>query len=149
VDDNAETVEKRLKVFEEQSKPVMDFYDPIGKLRRVSAEVGINEVYAETRRHFCIRFVYLLGPPGSPVVSVARRLEEKYGHCCVNVPAMLQAYGDSKEEDAQTVKRCLATGKPVDPAIVCPLVLKECRHIWAQATLVRVSFTSTPHKCKS
>jgi adenylate kinase family enzyme/nucleoside diphosphate kinase len=125
VDDNPETVEKRLKVFEEQSKPVIDFYEPIGKLRRVSSEAGIDEVYAEVRRHFCSNFVYLLGPPGAPVVPVAKRLEETYGHCCVNVPALLQAYGDSKEEDAPTVKRCLATGKPVDPAIVCPLVLKE------------------------
>jgi len=125
VDDNPETVEKRLKVFEEQSKPVMDFYDPIGRLRRVSAAASVEEVYAETRRHFCSSFVYLLGPPGAPVVPVARRLEEKYGHCCVDVPALLQAYGDSKEEDAPAVKRCLATGKPVDAAIVCPLVLKE------------------------
>ncbi|CAK0854311.1 unnamed protein product [Prorocentrum cordatum] len=100
VDDNPETVEKRLKVFEEQSKPVMDFYDPIGRLRRVSAAASVEEVYAETRRHFCSSFVYLLGPPGAPVVPVARRLEEKYGHCCVDVPALLQAYGDSKEEDS-------------------------------------------------
>jgi len=125
VDDNPETVEKRLKVFEEQSKSVIDFYDPIGRLRRVGAAAGIDEVYAETRRHFCSRFVYLLGPPGSPVVPVARRLEQRYGHRCVDVPALLRAYGDSKEEEAAAVRRCLATGRPVDPAIVCPLVLKE------------------------
>jgi adenylate kinase family enzyme/nucleoside diphosphate kinase len=124
-DDSPETVENRLKVYEEQSKPIANFYTPIGKMRKCNAERGIEEVYADAKRCFSSRFVYLLGPPASPVVPVAQQLEQKYGYSCVNVPALLQAYSESKEEDAPIVKRCLTTGKPVDPAVVCPLVLKE------------------------
>lgn len=38
VDDNDETVKKRLEVFDSQTVPLVNYYGPIGKLRRANAE---------------------------------------------------------------------------------------------------------------
>lgn len=38
VDDNDETVKKRLDVFHGQTIPLVNYYGPIGKLRRANAE---------------------------------------------------------------------------------------------------------------
>ncbi len=35
VDDNEETIKKRLKTFEEQTLPVLDVYEKQGKVRKV------------------------------------------------------------------------------------------------------------------
>ena len=35
VDDNEETIDKRLETFENQTKPVIDYYDSRNKLKKV------------------------------------------------------------------------------------------------------------------
>jgi len=125
VDDNEETVMKRLKVFADQTMPLVDYYEPIGKLRRVPAEGPVDEVAADVKRLFSCRFLYLVGPPGSPCAQMAERLETKYGYSAINMNVLLKTYVDSGEPDAAAVKKAMAAGKPVDASIVCPLVLAE------------------------
>jgi adenylate kinase len=45
-DDRAETVEARLKVFDQQTSPLVDYYQKRGLLRRVDATASIDQVYA-------------------------------------------------------------------------------------------------------
>ena len=44
-DDKAETVAKRLAVYESQTKPLIDFYEKIGILKNFDASKPIDEVY--------------------------------------------------------------------------------------------------------
>ncbi len=46
-DDQEETIRERLRVFGEQTQPVIDFYDKKGTLQRVSATKTPEEVYQE------------------------------------------------------------------------------------------------------
>jgi len=125
VDDNPQTVEKRLKIFEEQTMPVVKYYGPIGKVRKVNAEKDMDEVYAEARRYFSCRFMYLLGPPGAPVAPVAGCLEKHYSYSFINFMSLIQGYANSDAKEASKVKQELARGKPVEASIACPLVLAE------------------------
>merc|ERR1719261_1524032 len=43
VDDNTETIDKRIQIFEEQTVPVIDYYTPIGKVRTVQCERAAEE----------------------------------------------------------------------------------------------------------
>ncbi|MEK6695336.1 MAG: adenylate kinase [Nitrospirota bacterium] len=45
VDDKPETVESRLKVFDQQTSPLVEYYQKRGLLRRVDSTGDINEVY--------------------------------------------------------------------------------------------------------
>ena len=44
-DDNLETIENRIKVYEDQTSPVMGYYDTQGKYRGVNGLGSIDEIY--------------------------------------------------------------------------------------------------------
>ncbi|KAK3781303.1 hypothetical protein RRG08_018932 [Elysia crispata] len=50
VDDNEATIKKRLDTFHNQTKPVISFYERQGKVQKVSAETGIDQVYTEVKK---------------------------------------------------------------------------------------------------
>ena len=41
----AETVANRLKVYDEQTKPLVDFYTNVGTIKNLDAAKSISEVY--------------------------------------------------------------------------------------------------------
>jgi UMP-CMP kinase len=49
-DDNAEAMVKRLKVYKEETGPVIDFYDHRGKTIRVNTGADRDQVYAQVKR---------------------------------------------------------------------------------------------------
>jgi adenylate kinase len=44
-DDNETTVLNRLKVYEEQTKPLVDYYTKQGILKKVSGDLGVRELF--------------------------------------------------------------------------------------------------------
>ena len=44
-DDNEATVLNRLKVYEEQTKPLVDYYARKGILKKVSGDLGVSELF--------------------------------------------------------------------------------------------------------
>lgn len=54
-DDNLESIKKRFKTFVETSMPVVDKYGEEGKLVKVAATRGPDEVYAEVQKKFSER----------------------------------------------------------------------------------------------
>jgi adenylate kinase len=45
VDDNKEAVLNRLKVYEDQTKPLIDYYSKRGILKKVSGDMGVDELF--------------------------------------------------------------------------------------------------------
>lgn len=48
-DDNAESIKKRFRTFEETSMPVVDYYRKGGKVVEIDASHPIDQVYAKVR----------------------------------------------------------------------------------------------------
>jgi UMP-CMP kinase len=48
-DDNEESIKKRFKTFVETSMPVVDYFEKQGRVVKVQATKGPDEVYEETR----------------------------------------------------------------------------------------------------
>jgi len=46
-DDQEETIRERLRVFRENTAPVIDYYSRTGSLLRVDGSVGPEETYAD------------------------------------------------------------------------------------------------------
>jgi adenylate kinase len=44
-DDNEKTVMNRLKVYEDQTKPLIAYYTKKGLLKKVSGDLGVNELF--------------------------------------------------------------------------------------------------------
>lgn len=51
-DDNIETIRKRFRVFLEQSMPVVEYYEKLGRVARISADRDPEDIYKEVRRAF-------------------------------------------------------------------------------------------------
>lgn len=49
-DDNAESIKKRFKTFEETSMPVIDYFAAQGKVEKIRATTTPEEVYASVKR---------------------------------------------------------------------------------------------------
>lgn len=49
-DDNAESIKKRFKTFEETSMPVVEYFEKEGKVEKVPATQSPEEVYAEVQK---------------------------------------------------------------------------------------------------
>ena len=45
VDDDEETVKKRMDVYKEKTQPLVDYYDSRSKLRRVEGTGSVEEVF--------------------------------------------------------------------------------------------------------
>ena len=50
VDDNEDSIRKRFKTFRDTSYPVIEYYDNLGKVRKVNCSRSIEDVYAETTK---------------------------------------------------------------------------------------------------
>ena len=50
-DDNEESIAKRLTVFNEQTRPVIDYYASLGKLMRIDANRDIQAITADAEKH--------------------------------------------------------------------------------------------------
>ncbi|KAJ4843527.1 bifunctional uridylate/adenylate kinase [Turnera subulata] len=53
VDDNVHTIPKRLKVYFEQTLPVIDHYSSKGKVQKVDAHRSVDEVFEGVKSIFC------------------------------------------------------------------------------------------------
>ncbi len=49
-DDNPETVSERLRVYHDETEPLIDYYDGLGLLRRVDGTGNPDEVFEQVRR---------------------------------------------------------------------------------------------------
>ncbi|KAL8857064.1 MAG: hypothetical protein Q9178_006356 [Gyalolechia marmorata] len=49
-DDNAESIKKRFRTFLETSMPVVDYFDKAGKVVKVNAAEGPDEIYTEVKK---------------------------------------------------------------------------------------------------
>ena len=63
-DDNAESIKKRFHTFEETSMPVVEYFEKQGKVVKVSAAPGPEEVYVEVQKQ--------LGKRGFGYYGIAR-----------------------------------------------------------------------------
>jgi len=90
VDDNAETIKKRLVTFHQATQPVVKAYANRNKLAEIAAEGKKEEIHQETCRVVDMvlnpaldmsrkRIIFVCGGPGSGKGTQCERIVEKYG----------------------------------------------------------------------
>lgn len=50
IDDTKEAIEKRLSIYHEETKPLLDYYRSLGKLSEVEGEGSVEEVFERVKR---------------------------------------------------------------------------------------------------
>jgi adenylate kinase family enzyme len=62
VDDNPDVIKKRVQNFFDNTIPVIDYYNKIGKVRRIDATGEANDIYEETRKAIIPQIMFVIGP---------------------------------------------------------------------------------------
>ncbi|KAF4721156.1 adenylate kinase, partial [Perkinsus olseni] len=122
VDDNAETIKKRLDTFHACTEPALDFYDRISRVRRVCAHGSLDEVYNMAKTYFFANVLCIVGGQGSGKRAVAKILQDHFGYKVVYVADLLRDTSDGRA----VVDR----GDVADASLVGPLVVDELTRLY-------------------
>jgi len=130
VDDNEETVKKRLATFHKVTGTVLDHYEKQGKLRRVVAEASPPVVFKMVAKVFqedllkSARIIFVCGGPGSGKGTQCDRIVERYGFTHLSSGDLLRDEVASKSPRGNELNSLMQAGKLVPMETVLSL-LKE------------------------
>lgn len=97
-DDNEETLKKRLRNFNELSKPVVQMYAKLGKVKHIDASKSVNEVFEETKKAMLPEIFFMIGPKGSGKSTIARKLGFRTNMQILNFDTFLANSGLNPED---------------------------------------------------
>ena len=61
-DDTEEIFKKRIQNYEDQSKPVIDYYQNIGKVRKIDVTGDVSEIFRKTKEAVLPQTICVIGP---------------------------------------------------------------------------------------
>lgn len=102
-DDNEETIKKRLHVFNDHSKPVIDHYSKLGKVCRIDANRPVEKITDEVENHLNDLGIYpkvvskskpkaflVLGNSGAGKGTQCKKIGAKFGFHTICVGDLLR-----------------------------------------------------------
>lgn len=107
-DDNAETLRKRLKAFQDYSRPVVDLYKKFGKVRHIDASQSIAKVYEETRKAVLPQVHFILGPPRSGKKTLGAQLAERTNMANLHFDQFLKEHNLFGKDDETIVNALIS-----------------------------------------
>ncbi|XP_059179688.1 adenylate kinase isoenzyme 5-like isoform X2 [Physella acuta] len=135
VDDNEETIKKRLKTFHDVTQPVIDHYSKKGRVKMIEAEHSADEVFEMVDKAFAAEnikpsadcfgnVIFVIGGPGSGKGTQCDLIVKKYGYTHLSSGDLLRAEVESGSERGQQLTEIMKQGKLVSLDTVLEL-LKE------------------------
>ncbi|BFZ20716.1 hypothetical protein BsWGS_23755 [Bradybaena similaris] len=135
VDDNEETIKKRLKTFHDVTQPVIDYYTKKGKVKMIAAEGSADEVFTMVDKVFtdekipyskgCFgKVVFVVGGPGSGKGTQCDLIVQRYGFTHLSSGDLLRAEVESGSERGKKLTEIMKRGELVSLDTVLEL-LKE------------------------
>ncbi|KAK2989112.1 hypothetical protein RJ640_018901, partial [Escallonia rubra] len=149
VDDNYQTIQRRLQVYTDSTLPVIEYYQSTGKVQKaafaskfsrsvlqefgssrlVTMETTAKDVpnmgttHEDANGDFAREvIVFVLGNPGSGKGTQCSRIVKHYGFCHLSTGDLLEAEITSGSEHGTMIKNIKAEGKLVSTEIVAKLL---------------------------
>ncbi|XP_078686294.1 uncharacterized protein LOC144918994 isoform X2 [Branchiostoma floridae x Branchiostoma belcheri] len=120
VDDNEETIKKRLTTFHNATEPVVDYYDDKKKLAKISAERPPDEVFTdvckvldgkEGPKFKGSKVILVCGGPGSGKGTQCQRVAVKYGLTHLAMHDLIHTEVQSGSERGQLLAEAIKKGE--------------------------------------
>ncbi|CAF0882370.1 unnamed protein product [Adineta steineri] len=145
IDDNRETITKRLTTFHEETTPVLTHYKDQKKLVTIDANRKPDEVFTDVSQalkqlmgqHEVVierkpeldklknsKIIFVVGGPGSGKGTQCERIVQKYGYTHLSTGDLLREAVQSKTERGEQLNALMKEGKLVPMEVVLDL-LKE------------------------
>ncbi|KAL8694162.1 MAG: hypothetical protein Q9218_001159 [Villophora microphyllina] len=145
-DDNAESITKRFRTFVETSMPVVDYFEKQGKVVKVKAVKGPDEIYEEVKRRMGERGFEMRNSTGYKS-QVFRLIVVLFNYC--QVQGLVRLSGNPKriDEERQALDFTPVTGTLASSLEVCCKFLQELTTQLSEARLE--DMTRTHHAIPS
>ncbi|KAL5011338.1 hypothetical protein ScPMuIL_009889 [Solemya velum] len=133
VDDNEETIKKRLKTFHDITSPVIGHYEKQNKVRKIKAEGSVDDVFVQVEKVFDAmiaqeaalrqaKVVFVVGGPGSGKGTQCDKIVEKYGFCHLSSGDLLRAEVASGSTRGKALNEIMEKGDLVSLDTVLDLI---------------------------
>ena len=154
-DDNLEALVKRFDTYQNQSFPVIENFKSLGLVRKVNAEAGIDDVYAEARKLFLPPteakgkdIMVLFGPPGAGKGSQAPKIVETLGIPQLSTGDMLRAAVAAGSEVGKQAKDVMASGGLVSDDLVVSIIKDRIKEADCAGGFILDGFPRTVEQTK-
>ncbi|CAF2863901.1 unnamed protein product [Rotaria sp. Silwood2] len=145
IDDNEETIKKRLVTFHQETQPILGYYGKQGKLITIDANRRTDEIFEDVslelskivKSQSVVRprdpqldklknkkIIFVVGGPGSGKGTQCDRIVQRYGYTHLSTGDLLRAAVQSKSERGEQLNALMKEGKLVPMEAVLDL-LKE------------------------
>jgi len=102
-DDNMQVLLERFRNFREQSVPVVEYYDLLGKVTKIDASGSIKDVYAQTKEALLPEVYSIVGPRGAGKSKLGDALAQRANMTTLNFSEFLKMRSLCKSDDETKV----------------------------------------------
>mmetsp|Transcript_28305 Transcript_28305/g.32744 ORF Transcript_28305/g.32744 Transcript_28305/m.32744 type:complete len:975 (+) Transcript_28305:18-2942(+) len=95
-DDNEETIRKRVQVFNQSTRPALDFYRRLGKVRTINSDRSVSDVYKSTLKELLPNVITFYGAPVLGKTTLAKNLARTLNYELLNLQDFYRAYNLTK-----------------------------------------------------
>lgn len=130
-DDNPDTIKKRLATFTNETVPVVKDFEDRGKVVRVNAEKGKDEVYKDLKAALTASHIhqpippivyFVVGGPGSGKGTQCDNLVKDYGFKHLSTGDLLRDAQKRGSKEGAMIEACIKEGKLVSSDLIISLV---------------------------
>lgn len=123
-DDNEEAIKRRLKVYHQCSKPVIDFYSKLAKVKTVDASLSVDEVYFKTRQFFLPEVVFFPSAPGSGTSTLCEKLAVEFKYTHLSIGTILKREVKRGSREGVLIEKLQKEGRLVPVSLTIKLLKK-------------------------
>ncbi|XP_038046579.1 adenylate kinase isoenzyme 5-like isoform X6 [Patiria miniata] len=139
VDDNEETIKKRLTTFHNATTPVVDHYQQKNKIITVSAETDPDSVFSVVKDALKERgieaassakqqrFIFVIGGPGSGKKEVAKKMAAQYKLVHLSAGELLRAFSELDTPESKEAAQVIQAGSLVPQEVLFKVMQEEVK----------------------
>jgi len=119
LDDNADVIKKRVQNFFDNTIPVIDYYNKIGKVRRIDATGEVNDIYEATRQAIIPQIMFVIGPKACGKTTIATNMASRTNMKHIDYSQWKKESGNKDADDEEGCQKLIESlAHEIQPRVI-------------------------------